>query len=614
MNRTGIVWGRGSGGFHVYDEVEEAEKALGYGPRLSLLRGEGVGVGGWGPRGCGGRRLALAVVETVDIALVAGWASGEARATIRVLLSWDEFCERVVDPGELRKGLDVDGRRDLRVSAHRLREMRRLGYVRRMRTAPGWGANSPVFFVPKSGEEDRMIVDARALNRRCRRPPPAGFPDLHTMLRVLTGPAVRCYLSYDFSTWFVQLGASPVVRNVFAVRGRDSSWYRVTGIPMGWSWAPAVAQRVAESIAHESLRRLEMAGIGCFVYVDNIIFYVEGDRRDVDARAAVVDATFRAACKEAGAVIKESAVVVGQEVDWLGVRLRAGSRECRFRDKFVEKVGAVASVLREEGDQAVRYWWRATALALRALWVAREPLARIRDPLRFLVRTAARLARGEIGWERVVSLWSEARKQLLEVYAWIGGEFLVRCAADRVLARGVSDAAGGSHGYGGYVVRKGREVLAVRMRLDGGAHINVREHEALEAGVMAALRMTKGSGRILWGGDNTCANAWGRATWSPDWGLCERMRRRHVAMAARAAELEVVKIPGGDENPADLLTRSVSGSPWLRDDATWQWRFDAGCGCAGVCAHVVRIMKKALRVRTLSPSTPARVTAGRTTS
>jgi hypothetical protein len=74
------------------------------------------------------------------------------------------------------------------------------------------------------------------------------------------------------------------------------------------------------------------------------------------------------------------------------------------------------------------------------------------------------------------------------------------------------------------------------------------------------------------------------------------MRQRHEAMAARAVEVDVVKVPGGGENPADLLTRSVAGSPWLHEGATWAWRFEVECRCESICNHVVGRMREVLQV------------------
>ena len=611
--RCGQIFGRGCGAFHVYDGLEEAASCLGYGAEPMGLKAEGIGgrsvlgasdggtethfaAGGWRPRGVASRRLPQPAVETVDLTLVFRWASEEARSCIGVLLSWSEFEERVIAPGELAKGLEVERCRDLRVGAARFREMRRLGYTRPMRRAPDWGVNSPLFFIPKNEEEDRMLVDARALNQRCRRPPRMKFSHIHHMLQVLTRPGVRCYVAYDFATWFIQFRVVPEVAKAFTVRARDGSWHRITGVPMGWSWAPVLAQTVAEVIAAESLRRLSEDGVGCFVYVDNVIFHVEGTECAAAARAVRLDVVFRSVCAEVGAVIKESASVLGSEVDWLGVMLRAGSRSVRFRTRFVEKIRVVAELVGSEERQALRVWWRAIALAVRALWVARAPLAVIRDALRYVARSSVLLWRGQAAWGKQAILWRSARLQLLRVFAWLGdgGWFRVWEAEPRVLAIGVSDAAGASSGCGGYMFRCGRKVVVVRLPRTASEHINVLEHRALEAGVSHALRLTEGSGRIVWGGDNHAANAWGRASWSPDWRRCALVGRRCEEMAARGVELEVVKVPGGDGNPADLLTRAVPESLWLADGVSWECEFLVSCDCEEICDHVTGTLREKL--------------------
>lgn len=573
------MWAVGRGVFGIYDAAAAAERCLGYGP--TVLHAVG--------RERSGRTASLPkpVVETLSVARVREWATAEAKAVLDVVLSWSVFRQQVIAPGHHGLGVASSLGRLLSVAPSRLRELRLFHYIRRLRSPPRWGVLCPVFFVPKDDLSDRMIYDGRGLNERCRRPPRLSFVPLHRMLRRITRPGVRLFLAYDFATFFVQFRVHPSVQSVFAARTRDGAWWRVTGVPMGWSWSPLLAQTVAETLAAEALRRFGDPTAHVFVYIDNVLFFFEGDGLSVRERAKRLDRVFRQVCCESGAVLKESASVLGTSVDWLGVRVTAGCRACNFRDRFVEKVRVVRDTLAAGVGSEVRFLWRSIALAVRALWVAGKPLALLRDPLRFLVHTARRLNKGSIAWGTRLLLWRDAQEQLSAVFRWVsgGGVFRVWEPDSRVLGVGVSDAAGGTGGHAGYVFRCGRRVVAARW-VPSEATINGREFEALETGLVDVMAETHVSGTLYWGSDNTTAIAWSGASWSVEAGRCARAMRRWSLAERRRVDVSVVKVPGGGENPADVLTRVDERAPALCSGASWRVVFEVSCECGAICGEV----------------------------
>lgn len=440
-----------------------------------------------------------------------------------------------------------------------------------------------------------MIYNGKPLNARCRTPPNVQFPPMHDMLRRLTRPGVARFACYDYSTWFIQLRLSAEVRDVFVVQTRDGKYWRVSGLPMGWAWAPVVAQRAAETIVREALRRMEDGGVGAFTYIDNVIFYVD-DSEDVDRRLAAVDVIFREVCREAGAVIKESATVLGTAADWLGVIVTAGQRRVTLRRGFVERVQDVQRVVWEGSEMPVRFWWKAVGMCIRALWVARKPLALVRDVMRWLVRMAVRLDSGRVSWECRVKLWSEAARQISRVFEWIvkeGGAFAVwEPAMDGVVVYGVSDAAGGCDGTRGYLWRWGKRVVVARLAAreeKDRCHINEEEWDALEEGLMAVMEEMS-SGLIRWMGDNTVANAWARGSWAPEAGRNARLLKRWRWMEEKRVDVIIEKVGGGADNPADVLTRA-RGCTWLAAGACWSRELLAKCECIGICEHVRELVK-----------------------
>jgi hypothetical protein len=336
------------------DETAEAAGMV-YGYEGRVYRASGVGPGAEHlKKGDADRDLAVPVVETVDVGALLKWASPDAAEVLRVVVSWPEFQRRVILEGEWEKGFVSEASKRLRVSGFRLKQMRELFYIRRMRHRPTWGSTCSLFFIPKDSSKERLIYNGRPLNARCQRPTNVGFVPMHDMLRCLTRSSVSAFASYDFVSWFVQLRVVREVQEVFAVEAYDGSTWRLTGLPMGWSWAPVVAQRVASTIVEEARRRLADPRVEAFVYIEIFIFAINGE--DVGKeRLRAVDRVFREVCGEVGAVLKETATVLGTEVDWLGVLLVAGSRQVRMREAFVEKAAGV------RGD---REWWREAGTVL----------------------------------------------------------------------------------------------------------------------------------------------------------------------------------------------------------------------------------------------------------
>ena len=160
------------------------------------------------------------------------------------------------------------------MSTTRFRALIELHYLMRVRVRGemGFGVCCGLFFVVKDEQFDRTIFNGIPLNRMCKQPPSVAFVDIHQMLRRITDGGVSWLLSYDFSTWFVQLQVGVEVGRVFLVQAADGSLWRVTGVPMGWAWAPVVAQVTAEALVRETIRRVGDPGVDAFVYIDNVLF------------------------------------------------------------------------------------------------------------------------------------------------------------------------------------------------------------------------------------------------------------------------------------------------------------------------------------------------------
>lgn len=574
-----------------YEVLESVERLGGYvmtplGVQAPSGFQSGVGVEG--------RDLPPPVVETVRVAdLLEDCAPGD-RWILESVCSWDAFVDNVLEPGVQMR---VHNARTIGVAQTRMHRMVELRYIRRIRAGSvvRFGVACAVFFVPKDEVLDRLIWNGIPLNQMCRRPPSTNFVPIHDMLRVLCRSGVVWTLAYDFATWFVQLQVEETVQRVFLVRRRDGSYWRITGIPMGFAWAPVVAQIVAETVVRVVLKEIDDERVGAFVYIDNVLFYFVGEL-DMEF-VQRVDGVFRRVCKRFGVVLKESASVAGIKQDWLGVEIEAGKRRAKLRAKFCEKMASAWDVLKTVDEAEVIVWWRMIALVVRALWVTGQPLALVGDAMAWMARQAGALSKGVVNWSTSVRLWSLAWRQIGVVVDWVrgGAPFWVNIPQERILGYGVSDAASGVVGAKGFIARVGTFVRIVRIANVNDVHINEQEFEAACMGVTQMNNAVCGSGWLIWGSDSEVAMGWIRLGWSPSCHRNSRLRQMLMDVRGAERELKLVKVPGSGYNPADVLTRI--GRSWrMEQGRSWVYDTRVVCECRGICRHVLRFVWALLEV------------------
>lgn len=532
------------------------------------------------------RPLPKPVVETCSVQQVADALDPEDDAdllrTLRVVTNMAAFKEYV-----LGEGYRSDLTRRLRVPAERVRELKAKDYIRRVRNPSLYAFACTLFWVPKSdGKTDRTIFKGTPLNARCKRPHRTLFEPMPQMLQRLTDPEIKYFLAYDLSTWFVQLKLPEDIAGTFAVRLMDGSVFRVTGIPMGWTWAPAVAQAVTLALLRLTMRRLpaevrEQVAIQ-YAYIDNIIFALK-DPRVADE----VDRCWRAVCAEHGVAIKESDTVKGTTVDWLGVELSAGSRDAMFRKRFRDKLVETWDLCVQGKVRTVRAWWRMVALAVHVLWTSQCVLTTLIQPLRWLSRTASSLHRGECTWSTEVTPWSGVAEDIGKVFEQAQRSFQVRAVPERVIIRGQSDAA--ANGFSAFVVRKpGGNVTAARAgATPQGIHINRSEMRIALAGIRWSLgQIGQEEGVIDWASDNTTAVAWLQRRWSSEWNMNEAISTLHEEMVAAGSRLAIRHVPGVRCVP-DVLTRcALYPGQQCRAPEAYCRELVMACTCDGLCEHV----------------------------
>ena len=531
------------------------------------------------------------VAETVSVQKIADALDpvedADILQTLSTVLSMESLRTHV-----LRPDYRGDLTRRLRVPTERIRELRLKRYIVRIRgKIPDHSFACTLFWVPKSdGKTDRTIFKGNPLNDRCNRPHPTRFTALPVMLERLTDPEVDWYLSYDFSTWFIELKLPDEVAMLFVVRLRDGSVWRVVGVPMGWTWAPTLAQSITIGLIRLTLRRLSQpareAIHTAYGYLDNVVFALR-DRK----YAKEVDEVWRQVLKDFGVVLKESDCESSSIIDWLGAVITAGMRQATFRPRFQEKVADLEGMLRAGRIESTRSWWRVIALAVHIRWVRQQSLTDLIEPLRWLSRTAKELYKGTVRWSSTIQPWSSVQPAMLRAFEDVKKQFIIRAVCPRVVAYGQSDAA--STGFMAFIVRlPGGMVTCVRAgKCDDSTHINVSEFRAAAVGILWTLRRpTLPEGMIDWKVDNTTAESWLQRRWSSEWHLNRLIAELHEQQVTTKTRIMISRVDGKDCVP-DLLTRCAAGKEICRAPDVYSYSFKVLCTCVGICEHVKEVVQ-----------------------
>ena len=152
------------------------------------------------------------------------------------------------------------------------------------------------FFVPKSKDKLRMIVDGRFANIRWNKSyGKFSFFSLETLKQVIDNLSTRKWfaLNLDLRHWFHQIPLPTRYKEYFGLKVAGDGWFVPQAVPMGWLLAPFIAQSITWAILLarekgmedvfdidiETLKNLTelptwiplKSGGGIFVVIDNIL-------------------------------------------------------------------------------------------------------------------------------------------------------------------------------------------------------------------------------------------------------------------------------------------------------------------------------------------------------
>ena len=100
------------------------------------------------------------------------------------------------------------------------------------------------FEVPKDEISSRSIVDGTPINDRCATPPSLNFPALAEVTHILSCFPGGKFLIADIRHFFHQIRIPSGLGRIFSIKCEDKT-FELRVLPMGFSWAPYLAQCLA---------------------------------------------------------------------------------------------------------------------------------------------------------------------------------------------------------------------------------------------------------------------------------------------------------------------------------------------------------------------------------
>ena len=194
------------------------------------------------------------------------------------------------------------------------------------------------FAVAKRAEERRddkarTIYDGRTLNGFCRRPPPVNIPDPVDVSRFIsTIPSARlCIYLADFRHFFHQFGLHEAIRPFFGL-SIDEQLFQWVTLPMGFSWAPFVAQATAMALIAEATQQYHARDYTTDTGIPHYIETKKGSRiyLTYDNLAIV------GSCKREVQLLKDAIMIrLRGKADASDKEVKPGSSDVRVKEEFI---------------------------------------------------------------------------------------------------------------------------------------------------------------------------------------------------------------------------------------------------------------------------------------
>jgi hypothetical protein len=194
-----------------------------------------------------------------------------------------------------------------------------------------------VFVVPKSDNTGRLVVDCRPVNSVLPKPPKMHMENVRSILLDILACRYVCQL--DAKSYFYQFPLGHAAQEVLVsgIGGRRGDYQKVAwnALPMGFSWAPGIAQTTSEVIQQLSIQ----PGVKGHVWIDNFVF-ASNDKLALQKTVEV----FKQLCQEVNLVLKPDEGITTRTV-LLGVELDLKKKTGSLPQERSEEVAAAIAKL-----------------------------------------------------------------------------------------------------------------------------------------------------------------------------------------------------------------------------------------------------------------------------
>lgn len=319
------------------------------------------------------------------------------------------------------------------VGRYMTQERERLQHWRVIEDATTAGITVPIFKVPK-GEEARLIVDCRSINERIPRPGNMELPNLHDVYDGL----LECdwVAQYDGKSYFYQVPLEESAREYFQVRlggaRGEFTKHQLTVLPMGYSYAPGIAQAISNTILEEV--SVSEPNVRMYAWIDNFLF----GSKDRDALLRATK-TFKDICARYNVELKDERTEPAREMEALGACIKVGGEKgIRPGSKLMTALQKEESETRGKTALTRRDVFRIMGKLLWVYWaIVRKPLAaceRILDAMRsvakeirdgaswdtttFAISTQNAVAEIEVARRRAETFQWRQKGKSMEIVAW----------------------------------------------------------------------------------------------------------------------------------------------------------------------------------------------------
>ena len=260
-----------------------------------------------------------------------------------------------------------------------------------------------LFSIPKRDPLiHRLIVDGRPVNSAMIDPPKFSLPGPRELSELLLHSGAQVACSIDMKGWFYQFALSKGVREYFGVR-HGSTVYHFARMPMGWSFAPAIAQTTSEVLLGW------MRGRCAAAIIDDII--VTGpDVRSMCVRRDYLMSRVREAKAELS--VSKSELEPRKVITFGGVEWHLPRRRLRLPEDWRLKARVLVGTLVSARSVALREVWKVVGRVVWTFFATGEWLASMSRLLQWVSGAGQRVAAGTWSWEEVVSLPGGVRDEL----------------------------------------------------------------------------------------------------------------------------------------------------------------------------------------------------------